>query len=120
MALKVIDIRCDNIQTTDDAWTTVTTYPVTTDTVVLIEFHALGLLNDSSIGGIFVLRGGFRNDGGVISEIDSQTVTDEFSDDNQWDVQCVISGTDLLMQVKGNLTQTINWQGETRVHSWVP
>ena len=79
----------------------------------LVETHIAGRRTDaSSEGAGFVLRTSFRNDAGTLTKIGEDKM---YAKDSSWDVDAVISGTNILVSVIGEAAKTINWKASSRI-----
>ena len=101
----------EGTETTADAtFTTVATQAITDGRTLLLEAHVSGRRAGADEGAGFVLRGAFRRTGGAVTQIGSTQVINSFADDSTWNAQFLVSGTDVLVQVKGAAAASVDWR----------
>jgi hypothetical protein len=105
-----VDILDTGITTTTNGTaTTILTSSTTSDKVYLVDVTVIGRRTDSGTEGAgFVLRGFYRNDGGTLTKIGDDKISAK--DDQNWDANTAVSGTDVIVQVTGEAAKTINWK----------
>lgn len=98
------------VQTVNAAPTLINTMPVPANNTLELEVRVAGTRADAGAGAAYVVRGAFRNQAGIVTQVDSTEVDVLFKDDLTWgDPTFVISGTNLLTKVTGKAATTINW-----------
>lgn len=95
--------------TTNATIATIGTIPVTVDTVVKINADVVAKKDDLTEKGGFLKQAMFANNSGTITQ---QGVTTSLFHDAQagWEVTFAISGTDVLIRVKGAAGSNISWK----------
>lgn len=101
----------DTLQTTDDISTAISTIATTNNTGYLITSNVVGMkVNTNGNSGAFILNAHYRNDAGVLTLL-SQDVTN-FGD---YSVVATISGTNIILEVKGKIGDTVKWINSTKI-----
>ena len=100
----------DTVTTANNVLTTITTIPTNTDTTYFIDARLVARRTDSGTESAgYKLYATYRNNGGVLSQVGSDDLLSQ-EDSAQWDVETVISGTNILIQVMGQNGKTIDWK----------
>jgi hypothetical protein len=112
-----VSIDTYHTQTDDNNWHTIATINTDDDEVIglIINIIAIDDANDNAAHYFF--PGSFNNEDGTLSHI--AVYTNMFHDvwnNANWDHQFVISGTDILIQVKGDTDETVEWQATVEKH----
>lgn len=98
------------VTTPDASLTTVATQPITDGRTMRLEAHVSGRRAGADEGAVFVLRGAFRRTGAAVTQIGNTQVVNSFVDDSTWNAQFLVSGTDVLVQVKGAAAASVDWR----------
>jgi len=121
MADRVVDLMTGSVQTTDGSTVTIMTYPLPTNCIAIFEYEVRGLSTaDDAIACLSVsaakrvtgdaaLVGG----GGATGYQLSDSGLDGGGTPAQ--VTATVSGTDVLIRVRGVAGKTINWTGGLRI-----
>jgi len=106
-------LNIDTITTTDATITTISTISTSNDTVYLVESRIVARRTDAGTeGATFCIKGSFRNDGGTLTKLGDDL---KYSPDTtNWTVVINTSGTDIIVQVTGEASKTVNWKGGYR------
>ena len=106
------------VQTTDATATTLATVAVPTGKTVLIEAHVAGTQSDGSKGAAYIMRCAYRNDGGTLHAIGTDSVDTTLEDDVTWGtISSAISTTNVLIKVVGLAATIINWNSTVYTRS---
>lgn len=99
------------VTTTDATLTTIATIAITDNRVVEIKAIVVGRRTDAADRGAFIRQATvFREAAGGATIVGSVTTTRTRKSDPQWDVEINVSGNNVLIQVKGDAAQTVNWK----------
>lgn len=98
-----------SLQTTDSTPTTIDTVDVPTDTSLTITWWFEATKDDASQAGGFILTVTYRNTGGTLFQVGSDTLGYTNTDDAAWTVFSAISGTSVIARVQGKAATTIRW-----------
>jgi hypothetical protein len=119
MGLKTIQSVSGEVSTSDDNWTTIATYTVGSDCSIRItEIFALGRTTSGTIGevayGEAIHRG--KRVSGVLSLVKTIIFIMTFNTGSDSSLttclfQILVSGNNLLLQVKGVAGRDIDWYG---------
>lgn len=104
--------------TTTDATVTVleTVDMSTPNTVYLMRTHAAAVRDTAAEGAVYELKGGFRNDAGVLSQIGAGSALVYFKeDDASWTMDYNISGTNVEVRCTGAAGKNIDWKSTSTV-----
>ena len=94
--------------TTDDStYVTIGTIPVTTDTTITLEAMVNGFDTGDNVAG-FHAMGVFKNVDGTVTQVDSTEFYLSTAEDSKMDMIYDISGTDVLIKVRG-AGVTMDW-----------
>lgn len=106
----------DTTTTTNASTVTLISDGTATDTTYLIEVNVVARRTDAgSESAGFVIRGTFRNNGGTLTKVGEDKVYSK--DDNEWDANITTSATDIIVQVTGVASKTIDWKGSCKIIS---
>ncbi len=119
MGLKIIQSTSGEVTTSDDTWTTVASYTVSSDCSIRIsEIFALGRATNGTVGETAYGEAmhSAKRVGGVLTLIRQLIYIMTFlskSDSSlaSCELQMVVSGNNLLLQVKGIAARNISWYG---------
>ena len=102
----------DTVQTTDNTVTTITTLHVDDEAVYVIEATVLGIESDNSERASYRIVGSFyRTGGGNATQINSTEIIFGHETDSSWTgATFTVSGENILVQVQGASSTTINWE----------
>lgn len=109
---NVIDATGIYVRTTDGEMTTVASLTIPEDSVVFISARLVAIRTDETQGAAYTRFATFRNSSGTVTQVGSTTTVVNQEDDSTWDVQFLVSGTDVALQVRGNPGKIINWRGD--------
>jgi hypothetical protein len=105
----------DKVNTTDAAYVPIKTIAIPTDSVVLVKSYVNGRKTggtgsgSAGDGGVYERTAAFKNVGGVVTRIRQQSdFTGE--DINGWQVRQVASGTNAVIEVKGDANNNVSWE----------
>ena len=100
---------------------TIITVPTSPGTIYLMESHVLAMQSGNATGASYTYNRSARSStGGTLSFVGG-TDKVSFEDDSQYDVNFVLSGTDILLQVvKAGPAATIDWKACMTVYSYAP
>jgi hypothetical protein len=102
----------NTITTTDNTLTTISTIPTSSDNVYGLNIQTEARRTDSgSEGAVYFVRAGYKNISGVLTQLgidDATTFNDAGS--ATWINATTSSGTDILIQVQGEIGKTIEWK----------
>lgn len=103
-----------NVQTTNAFPTTLLMVATVIDTAYVVDVIVIGANTTNNNANAFFLKGGYKNIGGVLTEL--TVVEDKLSEiqDITTDATLGILGTSILVQVQGVAGNIINWTGELR------
>jgi len=107
---------CAVVTTTDDTWTTVATYTVSDDTVVHFTADVVGRRTDAADRAGHSRRGIFYREGGAGAA--QQGVSDTYFTEESsgpWNCRLSTSGNDIIVEVRGDTGETVNWKACYRV-----
>jgi len=97
------------VSTTGATTTTIDTVPVPTDSGLLIQAKVVGIKDDFAMKGGFKVIGMFANNTGTVTR--QGFVGNVFAQTEAgWIVTLVISGTNVLIRVKGAAATNISWK----------
>ena len=99
------------LSTTDATVTTIDTVPIPTDQIVILTAKVVSKKDDLTLTGYYDIICGYTNNsgtvtingGGVVNYQDRQTPAG-------WNVTFVISGTNVLIRVKGAAATNVDWK----------
>ena len=119
MGLKTIHSVTNEVNTTNDSWTTVATYTIATDCNILItDIFAQGKATNGTPGEAANATAEHRAKrvGGVLTLIQSILFVLSFPTGSDaslvtCDLQIITSGNNILLQVKGIAGRNISWYG---------
>lgn len=102
----------DTIQTTDATLTTITTETMDDEAVYVLVATVLGIESDNSNRAAYQIKGSFyRTGAGNATQLGSTTSVFANETDNSWTgATFAVSGNDILVQVQGAASTTINWE----------
>jgi len=107
----------DTVTTTNDTFTTIKTINTTTGTFYSISTTIAGKNTTNGTDfGLYVFKFGIKNIADTITITNSSTETVS-EDDENWDIAATISGTNVLIQVKGITANNINWTARTLIQT---
>lgn len=119
MGLKIIQSSTGEVNTTDENWTTIVSYSVSSDCSVRItEIFALGRATNGTVGetayGEAIHRA--KRVGGTLSLVKNIIFIMTFNTGSDsslasCSLQLIISGNNILLQVKGVNARNISWYG---------
>jgi hypothetical protein len=98
------------IQTTDATITTIDTIPTTSDNVYYLIANIVCIkTNTVDVAATYTLSAGFFNSGGILSLIG---VIDLLANEinTNYNVNAIVSGTNILIQVQGDVGEDVNWK----------
>lgn len=98
-------------QTTNATPTTVITQITLSNSSTLIEVTAGAIRSDFTEGASFSIKGSFRNNGGVLTQIGT-TFKVTMTDDILFDINFNINGSNVEVQITGAAGKTLNWDGK--------
>ncbi len=108
----------DELTTTDDTVTTISTIPVPTNTTVLLQVAVVAKnATDASKGAAYLRAAAYRNDAGTVSIIGAAATPLTAEDTAGWDVTLVVSTTNVTVRVTGEAAKVINWNATTTVQT---
>ena len=97
------------VSTTGATTTTIDTIPIITNSGLLIQAKVVGIKDDHAMKGGFKLIGMFANDSGTVTR--QGFVGNVFAQTEAgWIVTMVVSGTNVLIRVKGAAATNISWK----------
>lgn len=100
------------VTTTDGVFTTIATIPIPDDTVVQVRANVVARRTDAADSVHAIIQVGvFREAAGVATLIGGFNLA-LLQGTGAGDVQFVVSGNDLLLQVEGAAAETFNWKSE--------
>lgn len=111
------DSTVATVTTTDATVTALETIATTSDQSYLIRTRVTSRRSDSgSESNGYVLTGLFKNVAGTVTQVN---ITDrlEFEDSSAWNTIFAISGTNILINVTGEASKTIQWKSSTETLS---
>lgn len=101
--------------TTANNPTTLINLSTNDDKVYLLEANIIARRTDAQEEGAgYVIRGFFRNDSGVLTKLGESII---YSSDSEWTITISSSGTDIIIQVIGEVGKTINWKATSNLIS---
>ena len=111
-------MNSDMVTTTNSTFTTISTIGSSTDTTYLLDIKIVAKRTDSGTesAGYFI-KVCFRNNGGTLTKVSEDVTGLEEMSSKFWDVQAIISGTDILVQVRGETSKTIAWKTQYKTCS---
>lgn len=99
----------DMVTTTTATTTTISTLATASNTTYFIEASLVARRTDAGTESAgYTVKAAFRNDAGVLTRVGLDRMSLE--DTNQWQVDLTVSGTDIILSVKGQAAKTINWK----------
>ena len=110
-------IESGAVTTTDTSFTTIIIHPVALDTLERIRFFVNGIEVSGTRRGIFEVALTVQNIAGTVSII-GETILIQHKTSGVISIQSIISGSDILLQVRGPLA-TFNWVGEIHFNEGV-
>lgn len=96
------------LETTDASIIDAMTIPIAEGNCVIIDVSVVGLKEDSKFGHSSVISATYRNDAGTINEV-GLTTEKEKTDFATANVNITISGTNVIVTVQGEVSNTIRW-----------
>jgi len=100
----------DTVTTTDATTTTISTIATSSDTTYFLSAKLVARRTDSgSESAGYKLMATYRNNGGTLSQVSSDDLLSQ-EDSAQWNVDTTISGTNIIIEVTGQSSKTINWK----------
>ena len=100
-----------DLQTNDASAHTIATLSTTANSVHALTITAIGIKSDGSQVAHYVRHATYKNVGGTtLSSVGSVSTAHAVEQDSAWDVSFTTSGTDILIQVTGNDSDTVDWQ----------
>lgn len=110
-ANRYIHHQSSSVQTTDDTVTTVGSFICPTDSAVMLEARVMGVSSDGSLVQTKKIARAYKNDGGVMTALGSQTEVYSHGDAgaSAWDADFDLSGTTVRVRVVGAVATTIRW-----------
>ncbi len=103
------------VTTTTNALTPLATIPLPDDTAIQIEVHIVARRTDSPARAAYIRRACvYREAGGnvTLQGLVDSPFTRESPTASVWNATIVVSGTDLIIQVKGQTGHDVNWKCE--------
>jgi hypothetical protein len=102
----------------DDDWQTIATISTEDDKAYGITLNVVGIKTDASEAAHYIRIGSYYNDDGTLSSIAGSelTVTRTAEVDTTWDIQVIISNTNILVQVKVGSGDLVEWQTTVEKH----
>jgi hypothetical protein len=102
---------CETVSTSGATWTTLATYAMTDDTVIHFTADVVGRRTDSPDRAGYSRRGVFYREGGAGAM--QQGTTDTFFTEERagpWNCRLSVSGNNVLVEVKGDTGESVNWK----------
>lgn len=97
-----------SVETSNSSWTQIGLVNTTTETVYQIEARIVARRTDvNGEGASYILNATYRRDGNSIIKLGEDKL--QLEDTLSWDVEMSNSGTDIVVNVKGELGKTIFW-----------
>jgi len=108
----------DKTDTTDAAYKVLKTIVVPTDSIMLVKSYVNGRKTSGSgsgnagDGGVYERTAAFKNVGGVVTRIRRQS---DFTGEDilGWQVRQSASGTNVIVEVKGDANNNVSWEATT-------
>ncbi len=112
-----VDITTINMLTTiNNVLTTIDTIATANNVTYFIETTIIGRRVDSGAeSASYLIKNLIRNDGGVLTKVAYDRLV--LTDNKLWNGMLVFSGTNILIQVKGENAKTINWKSSYKIVS---
>lgn len=109
----------DSLQTVGSGANTIRTLTASTDfnddDTLSVLMDCTAMSSDGSEGAYIREYYTFRKDGAATTvQIGTTTVAARNVDDNQWNINAALSGSDILLQVEGNTGDTVEWSCNIR------
>jgi len=111
----ILDNPATRLQTTSATITTAITIPTATNRGYQVWVQAIGFEKAGALGGGYIRCGTFTNDAGTVNQVGTTTDIATHEDDVDWEVSISISGTNILVRVQGDASQTVEWGVSARV-----
>jgi hypothetical protein len=106
--LAGIIYQLDTLDTTDDTVTTISTITTETDTVIYVQCNMVAVNDTVNEGSGWLLNQTFINNSGTLTTLGGQ---DKLTfQNNTWDVNFSISGTDIQVDVQGEIGTNVSWK----------
>ena len=97
------------VSTTNATITTIDTVPIPTDKALLLEVAVVGIKDDQTEKGGAIANAMYANNSGTVTR--QGAVTYPFSQlQAGWEVTFLISGTNVLVRVKGAAATNVSWK----------
>jgi len=97
------------VSTTNATVTTIDTVPIPTNSVLMIKAKVVGIKDDFAMKGGVEVIGVYANKAGTVTLQGATTNVHSYRETG-WDVTLVISGTNVLIRVKGAAATNISWK----------
>jgi hypothetical protein len=110
----------DTITTVDDTPTTISIIGTSSDAAYIIETHVISYRTDiSGEAAGFIFRTVWINNAGTVSQVSNDDLTSwrTGAGASAWQVDAIVSGTNVLIEVTGKFVTTINWKASSRITS---
>jgi hypothetical protein len=103
------DFITNTVMTSDATYTTIATVPIAASTSVLIDVKVSGFRTNGTDQGYYIRRGGFVNRGGTVTQQGGTQSDFTRESVGNYDTRFLISGTDVLIQVRGQTAHDVEW-----------
>lgn len=112
----IIEVISDHVETTDNSTAITTVFASSNDQAYQCWAQVIGLMNDGTVGGGWVLSASFRNDGGTLVKIGTTTVIAEHENNVNWNSTISQDGSEnIRIEVTGDTGQTVDWTTFMRI-----
>lgn len=106
-------VSADGLETTDATWTTAVTATLAQSSQVTFRVAVSAIRSTGAEGGSWEFSAGFRRpSSGAPVAVGSTLFLLVAADDATWDVRIQVSGSDVVIQVKGAAGKTVRWRVE--------
>lgn len=106
---KVTSTRPVTVTTTDATETTLDSFTLATDTMVVVTYVVTAIKDDETEAATYIRTACFRNDSGAVTQVGSTQDGGTFEDDATWDCTIDKSGTTIRCRVTGKAATNIRW-----------
>lgn len=111
--LPVTKFSSAEITTTDKTSTTIEAFTGVTNTVYSLVSHVVAIGREEAA--VFTIKGAFRHNGTEMVRIGMRDDVVSFQDDKKLDVQTVMDGDTVQLQVIGKAGSTIKWKSSSEL-----
>lgn len=97
------------ITTTDASSTTLDSFTLATDTMVVVTYVVTAIKDDETQAATYIRTACFRNDSGTVTQVGSTQDGGTFEDDAAWDCAIIVGMTLVQCNVTGKAATNIRW-----------